>query len=522
MPFWDPRVTPSWSERLEWPSLLWSATAIDGPILGNSWFRGARYRPESHSLPTVDWFEQMIGMQRILRQKFQAQDVVKRLDELVGEPPKAAAAEGPRRTRFGKLTDKLAAGKAKRVRLYPDAEQATTLRKWIGAVRWTYNECLRAVREKRSPIDRAELRELVVKNDSPAVQEHPWLRETPQDVRDAGLDDLLTAFKAGFARKKNDGKAFEIKPRSRKRSPQESVSIKARDWKRTGGSYVFLRAIRSSEPLPYDLVYDFRIVLERGTGAFYLCLLQPLAIRGENQAPEDRCRVAAIDPGVRTFATVYDARGEGLEIGKGDIGRIYRLGAALDKLQSKWSQKGVRSHRRWSMRRAGARIRLRIKNLVRDLHCKLAKYLCENYSYVLLPAFETQRKVRRGQRRIGSKTVRAMMTWSHYSFRRRLVDKAREYPWVRVVIVDEAYTTITCGLCGRVRSRFDDKVFLCPSCRNRSDRDLHAARNVLLRFLTRGFPRGNPALRPTSCSDAPASKLQKRDPNEPKGSNGAF
>ena len=57
----------------------------------------------------------------------------------------------------------------------------------------------------------------------------------------------------------------------------------------------------------------------------------------------------------------------------------------------------------------GIRSDKKIRCLV-NCHYKLAKWLCENYRIILLPEFRTQGMVRRGQRRIGSKTARAMCT----------------------------------------------------------------------------------------------------------------
>ncbi|KAK9373832.1 uncharacterized protein V1513DRAFT_447699, partial [Lipomyces chichibuensis] len=68
-----------------------------------------------------------------------------------------------------------------------------------------------------------------------------------------------------------------------------------------------------------------------------------------------------------------------------------------------------------------AAIRRRIRNLVDDLHKRAAKYLCSSYNLVLLPTFPTQQMVGTGHRRIGSKTARAMATWSHYRFQKRLL-----------------------------------------------------------------------------------------------------
>ncbi|KAK9342318.1 hypothetical protein V1522DRAFT_425211 [Lipomyces starkeyi] len=148
----------------------------------------------------------------------------------------------------------------------------------------------------------------------------------------------------------------------------------------------------------------------------------------------------SLDPGVRTFMTGYSSDDEVLELGKADIGHICRLCHRMDALQSRWSVKGLEHKKKWQMKRAAAMIRRRIKDLIDDLHCRTAKFLCSSYNLVLLLKFETQQMDKgRGRRRIGSKTARAMATWSHFRFQRRLLNKAREYPWCRVVMVSEAH-----------------------------------------------------------------------------------
>ncbi|CAG8798034.1 35873_t:CDS:2, partial [Racocetra persica] len=202
-------------------------------------------------------------------------------------------------------------------------------------------------------------------------------------------------------------------------------------------------------------------------GEFYLCLPMPLEIRGENQAPKwtkIEEGILALDPGVRTFSTGYSPSGLTIEWGKNDIGRIYRLCYALDKLQCKWSQKEVRHKKRYKLKRAARRIRKKIRNLID----------------------ETQRMVKRANRRIRSKTARAMLGWSHYRLKQRLINKTREYPWCKVIICDEHYTSKTCGNCGYLHNKLgSNKTFKCPQCQiEMEDRDINAARNILLRFLT--------------------------------------
>ena len=51
--------------------------------------------------------------------------------------------------------------------------------------------------------------------------------------------------------------------------------------------------------------------------------------------------------------------------------------------------------------------------------------------------------------------------------------------WVRVNIVDEAYTSKTCGCCGVLNETLGgSKKFHCKSCGTAVDRDVNEARNI--------------------------------------------
>ncbi|KAK9337071.1 putative transposase DNA-binding domain-containing protein [Lipomyces starkeyi] len=379
---------------------------------------------------------------------------------------------------------------ARRYRLHPTTEEKEILVRWIGAARWTFNECLRAIKDEGVRKSKKALRARAINDDAIESLKMTRLKDTPYDIRDAAMDDLLKAFKAGAARYKNDQKVFEIKYRSRRNCFQESIVIHSKHWKRRRGKFAFLRRLNSGkkgETLPDTLPHDSRLVRERLTGHFYLCVPGPLDVV-EGHAGFGR--VVSLDPGVRTFMTGYSPDGEVIELGKGSIGHIYRLCHRLDDLQSRWSVQAITHKKRWRMKKAAAMIRRRIRNLVDDLHCRTAKYLCSSYNLVILPKFESQQMVTsRGRRKIRSKSARAMMTWSHYRFQRRLLNKEREYPWCHVVLVSEAHTTKTCGRCGRLNNVGGSKVFRCSHCGFECDRDINGARNILVRYCTK-FARG--------------------------------
>ena len=485
-PFWNESLTAVSAE-------LWLPTKTDSPdspgnssapssmpVAANSWFTANRTRPKTGDIPMNTNLQKTLWrLQTSLWQGTMAKD-----------PPSTDASEtknGPekKKQKSNKVKPKPKPMKTRKIRVYPTLQQRKLLASWYGVARWTYNQCLHGIKVDKIAKSKKELRKhfLNKKNRDPTLPPIPdWVFKVPFDIRDEAMNDLLKGYKTCFSK----GERFKMRYRSKKRSNTECIAILKKHWNHSRGVYASIFApdvLKSSEPLPTDLEADSRLIRTR-LGKYYLCLPVSMpTLRGcENQAPS----IAAIDPGVRTFATVYSTTGEVTEWGSGDVGRIQRLCYHYDKLQSKWSQKGVRSAKRRRMRRAGYRLQERIRNCVTELHRKLALYLCKNHTLILLPTFETQQMTSKKctRRKINCTTARAMCTWSHYRFRQHLIHKARMFNNCTVALVSEAYTSKTCGSCGKLHPRLGSaKVFKCPHCHLQCDRDINGARNVLLRAL---------------------------------------
>ena len=85
--------------------------------------------------------------------------------------------------------------------------------------------------------------------------------------------------------------------------------------------------------------------------------------------------------------------------------------------------------------------------------------------------------VKRGQRRLSTKTARKMVTWSHYRFKQTLKHQAAKYGCV-VVDVTEEYTSKTCSKCGHIHTKLGgNKRFVCPDCGHAIGRDINGAFN---------------------------------------------
>jgi putative transposase len=383
--------------------------------------------------------------------------------------------------------------KTRKYRLYPTTKQKQTLNEWFGAARWSYNAALGAINNKEATYNRSLLRRRFVNKDGPDTPD--WALKTPYDIRGDAIIDLIKAHKSTKALlKAGHCKQYTMRFRSRK-AASESLPIQGKHYK--GQGVLFPRFLGKApirgapgEPLPASVDHDIRLQRTKD-GRYYLCVPVPLDVH-ESQVDVrgEKGYIAAIDPGVRTFATVYDAkRKQVVEFGAGDMSRIRRLAHAVDVLQSKVNNKTVtRRRQRYRYRKAQARLRAKIRALVDDLHRKCALFLCRHYDTILLPTFDTQQMVKKknGKRQLGRRTCREMMTWAHYRFRSFLQHKAREYPGVNVVLVSEAYTSKTCGRCGKLhRSLGSSKSFVCPQphCGFQMDRDWNGARNILLRYM---------------------------------------
>ena len=72
----------------------------------------------------------------------------------------------------------------------------------------------------------------------------------------------------------------------------------------------------------------------------------------------------------------------------------------------------------------------------------------------------------------------------HGMFASRLIQTASDYEGSRIIRCSEAYTSKQCGACGELNDKLGgSKTFNCQECGAVADRDVHAARNILLRCL---------------------------------------
>lgn len=237
--------------------------------------------------------------------------------------------------------------------------------------------------------------------------------------------------------------------------------------------------------------FDGKIIWDKHVGSFHFIYTYEIPRLEDPDPAFVNKRIVATDPGVYPFQAWYSpTSGEFGRLLDKDSDVLFQRCQALDKLQSRVdSFSGGRTRRRKQryktkkrLRRRLARQRNRLRDWVKAAHYDCANILLRKHDLILQPTLQTARLSNRASRRIKKDSVRKMLTWSHYSFVQRLKSKSACYPGRHVIECNEPGTSKTCTHCGfwKADLKVHDKLFHCPSCDIKVDRQLAGARNNFL------------------------------------------
>ena len=296
-----------------------------------------------------------------------------------------------------------------------------------------------------------------------------WAQPVPYQVKKIAVEDAYKAFSNGCRKVAQTGEPFSLSFRSRK-DPKQSCFIPSSALKATGIYPRIAGELRLSESYPDD-ARDSRLICEHGRW-FIIVPYRSNIMPTDNQG-----RVVALDPGVRTFLSGY-AEDMAFKLGEGAFSRIARLCSYMDDLISRLSQaKGTKKR---SMKPALSRMRWKVWDLIDELHFKSIRFLLDRFDVILLPTFEVSEMVCKAGRKLRAKSVRSMLSLSHFTFKQRI--KAAAQAGGKVVLdVCEAYTSKTASWTGEIKPIGGAKLIRSDGVT--VDRDLNGARGIFLRAL---------------------------------------
>lgn len=398
--------------------------------------------------------------------------------------------------------------KTKKIKLYLNKEQKITINKWFNDARYTYNLGLANIKENglrswmsiRNDIvtlnryycktcDKfiGKIKLCKICNNKPIIEKNNNLNNlasTPKHIRLSSVKSLYTAYKSAITNlKRNNIQKFNIHYKSSKKITTESIELEASSCKIVkdnkikiySNEFSFIKnnkkiKKKTKKNIVKEIKHNPKIYYNKIYNEYYL--LVPIE---EKITPYDfkKNNILSLDPGVKTLLSGYDSNtGDSIKFNN-RIELLKKLKKKIAKIQSE--KKQYKKYYR------------KFNNIIKDNQIQISNYIVTNYDVILLPKFESQ-KLKLRNKHYNNKLLNMH---KHYQLKQIL-------QWIslkhgkKVLIVDESYTSKTCGLCGTINNNLslNDRLYNCikKECKYKEvDRDYNGARNILIKTLNSGL-----------------------------------
>lgn len=360
--------------------------------------------------------------------------------------------------------------KSRKIRIYPTQRQRILFKQWFGVARKFYNETLIIYKNGSEKTWDKVYQDIAEQN-----KEHDYIKSVPYQIKKISVKDYREALSINKKIAKRSGKPFEMKFKSKK-NPKQSCYIPKSAISSSGIYHTIAGKLKMKERQWFENedINDCRLVLE--FGKWFIVIPKEIKITPiENQEG-----VVAIDPGVRTFVTYFSTEGYFGKLGQGAFDRILKLNLKIDKLLSQISIEKDKN-KKTNLKRKVFSIRFKIRNLIDELHWKTIKFFTSRFKVIIFPPFNVSEMVKKSNRKLPKKVVRAMNCFRFYEFKERLKLKCKENG-VIFIESSEAYTSKTNSFTGEFIENLGSKEsFIYDNIL--IDRDINGARNTLIRAM---------------------------------------
>lgn len=348
-----------------------------------------------------------------------------------------------------------------KIRIYPNKTQEQKLLQTVGCSRFVYNWGLDTWNRWYQDFKDGKRTDKPnnVKLSKLWTKERPeWAAALPRSGQDRALKDVATAFAMFFKRASK-------RPTFKKVGCcVDSYYIGNHHGKiRKDGKHLHLPSIgdmRMAEPLRFEgKVMSY--VVTHYAGQWHVSIRVELP--DTRTAPDS---VAGVDVGMKIPAICSD--GNSLILPKE---KLYRLEKQLKKSQRVVSRRQKKSRNRAKALLRKQKIQLKISNIRRDAIHKFTSAVCKNHATVVIEDLNCT-----GLHKVPIKNIRKGMARScMYEVRQQLSYKA-----IVCIVADKWFpSTQLCSNCGgRKKLTLDTRVYSCPYCGAKIDRDLNAAINL--------------------------------------------
>lgn len=375
--------------------------------------------------------------------------------------------------------------RAEQLPLNLNIHQQTLIKHWIEIARIVYNLTVFYYR-KNKLTSFYDARKIIKPMFNSNLKHLINVYNVPTHVIDNAIADVYKSYKTSFALKKS-GHIRNFKIRYKKYSKdKQTIVIEKEDFstKKNGFYISYLGKIDTTYILiKSNILANTRLTYKKSVNSFILNI--PKEITKFNNKPTNK--LCSIDPGNKTFLTVYNPNGLCFKIFNRKITskltKLLKKRIQTRKILDELNFKDIikRSPAVYKkMKKYYNRISNKIQVNVKELHYKSAHILCKQFDKIFLGKLSTQGITSKKNKMSAFEKHYSYML-SHDKFRTVLTEVAEKYSNKEIKIVCEGYTSKTCGYCGYIQKIENKDIYDCNQCKIRIDRDLNGARNILIK-----------------------------------------
>ncbi len=369
--------------------------------------------------------------------------------------------------------------RAVKVRLYPNKSQEQELNKVLGCYRFVYNQML-AKKQNAYEADKANLsvNDLskwfygTLRKD----EQYPWLKEQNTKVMKESIKQMDGAYQKFFKHNKGFPKFKSKKDKQSALFNREAISkLNTFETKHI----TLIKSLKNIKFRCSDLYHSrlkkYKDSIRSATlsktksGNFFLSILLDI--------PEAECirfektnKQVGIDLGVKDFVITSDGVVfENKHFFKKEERKIERLQRQLSR-----KKKGSNNRNKQRVRLAKAYERL--TNKKENYIHSVVNEMLKSYDVVFMEDLNVQGMMK------NHRIAKAIQEVGFYRFKSVLQTKASQNG-KEVYLIDRFYpSSKMCSCCGYKHKdlKLSDRFWICPECGEHHDRDINAARNILL------------------------------------------